>query len=55
MDGVVYIRLDTGGNGGTIGQLEANSDTTHNAAVTGARWAGAGLLANNVAELAYNV
>jgi hypothetical protein len=54
-DGTVYIRLDTGGHGGTVGGLEATSDSSHNAAVTGARWTGAGLDANGNAELAYNM
>lgn len=54
-DGVVYIRQDTGGHGGTIGGLEATSDSSHNAAVTGARWTGPGLDANGNAELAYNM
>ena len=53
-DGAVYIRLDTGGNGGTVGQLEADSDTTHNAVVTGARFTGAAD-ASGLVEIAYNL
>lgn len=53
-DGAVYIRLDTGGAGGTVGQLEAASDTTHNAIVPGARFTGAADASGNV-EIAYNL
>lgn len=55
VDGVVYVRLDTGGNGGAVGQLEANSDTTHNAAVTGARWTGSLSSDGVTAEIAFNM
>ncbi len=54
LDGIVYMRLDTGGNGGTVGQLEATSDTSHNAAVTGAFWTGAPDT-SGVAEIRYNL
>ena len=53
-DGTVYVRVDTGGHGGTVGGLEATSDTTHNSAITGARWTGNADASNN-AEVAYNV
>jgi hypothetical protein len=54
-DGAVYIRTGTGGHGGTIGGLEATSDSGNNVAVTGARWTGPGVDANSAAELAYNM
>ena len=34
---------------------EATADSGYNVAVTGARWAGAGVDSNNVAEVAYNM
>lgn len=51
LDSIVYVRLDTGGNGGVVGQIEATSDTTHNAAVPNARFTGNADASNN-AELA---
>jgi len=54
-DGAVYIRTGTGGHGGTIGGLEATSDSGNNVAVTGARWTGPGVDANGNSELAYNM
>ena len=54
IDGIVYIRLDTGGNGGTVGQLEATSDTSHNEAIPGAYWTGPAD-SSNVAEIRYNL
>ena len=54
-DGAVYIRTGTGGHGGTVGGLEATSDSGNNVAVTNARWTGSSLDSAGNAELAYNM
>lgn len=51
--GIVYMRVQTTGNGGRIGGFDATSDTTNSVAITRAVWAASGKDANNVAEISF--
>ena len=53
-NGPVYVRVDTGGAGGTIGQIQADSDTSHTVLMAGAYFMGVADESGNV-EIAFNI